>query len=113
MIIYHNPRCSKSRQTLAIIVAAGTTPSIVSYLNGGLSEAEVKDLLSKLGVTARAVIRKGEDAYKTLGLDKLHFSEEELIAAIVKHPKLLERPIVVKGSSAIIGRPPENVLALF
>ncbi len=86
---------------------------MVSYLNGGLSEAEVKELLSKLGVTARAVIRKGEDAYKTLGLDKLHFSEEELIAAIVKHPKLLERPIVVKGSSAIIGRPPENVLALF
>jgi arsenate reductase len=112
MIIYHNPRCSKSRQVLALIVAAGITPSIVSYLDGSLSEADVKDLLSKLGVTARAVIRKGEDAYKTLSLNKLHFSEQELIAAIAKHPKLLERPIVVKGSSAIIGRPPENVLTL-
>ena len=112
MIIYHNPRCSKSRQTLAIIVAKGITPSIVNYLDSVLSEADIKGLLSKLGVTARAVIRKGEDAYKTLGLNKLHFSEQELIAAIVKHPKLLERPIVVKGSSAIIGRPPENVLTL-
>jgi arsenate reductase len=113
MIIYHNPRCSKSRQTLALIEAEGITPAIVNYLDASLTETDIQDLLNKLGVAARAVIRKGEDAYKELGLSNMHFSEQQLIAAIAKHPKLLERPIVVKGSSAIIGRPPENVLALF
>lgn len=113
MIIYHNPRCSKSRQTLALIEAEGIAPSVVNYLDASLTETDIQDLLNKLGVAARAVIRKREDAYKELGLSNTHFSEQQLIAAIAKHPKLLERPIVVKGNSAIIGRPPENVLALF
>ena len=112
MIIYHNSRCSKSRQTLAIIESKGITPSVVNYLDAALTETDIKDLLSKLGVSARAIVRKGEAAYKELGLNNVHLSEQELIAAIAKHPQLLERPIVVKGQSAVIGRPPENVLAL-
>ena len=112
MIIYHNSRCSKSRQTLAIIESKGITPSVVNYLDAALTEADIKDLLSKLGVSARAIVRKGEAAYKELGLNNVNLSEQELIAAIAKHPQLLERPIVVKGQSAVIGRPPENVLAL-
>lgn len=112
MIIYHNSRCSKSRQTLAIIESKGITPSVVNYLDAALSETDIKDLLSKLGVSARAIVRKGEAAYKELGLNNVNLSEQELIAAIAKHPQLLERPIVVKGQSAVIGRPPENVLAL-
>lgn len=113
MIIYHNPRCSKSRQTLALIEQKGIKPSVVKYLDTALTEADIKELLSKLGVAARAIIRTGEDAYKELGLSGSGFSEQQLIAAIAKHPKLLERPIVVEGNRAIIGRPPENVLALF
>ena len=112
MIIYHNARCSKSRQTLALIEGAGIIPTIVNYLDAPLIEAEINDLLNKLGLEARAIIRSGEDAYKELGLGDGNLSEQNLIAAIAKHPRLLERPIVVKGNNAIIGRPPENVLKL-
>lgn len=112
MIIYHNTRCSKSRQTLALIEDAGIKPTIVNYLDAPLTEAKIKDLLNKLGLEARAIIRSGEDAYKELGLSDSNLPEQNLIAAIAKHPRLLERPIVVKGNNAIIGRPPENVLKL-
>lgn len=112
MIIYHNPRCSKSRQTLALIEDAGIEPTIVNYLEASLTEADIRDLLNKLNLEARAIIRRGEEAYKELDLSNSNLSEQQLIAAIAKHPKLLERPIVVKGNEAIIGRPPENVLEL-
>ena len=110
--IYHNPRCSKSRQTLALIEEKEVTPEIVLYLDQPLDEAKIADLLKKLGMSARDIIRKGEDAYKENNLSDKSLSDEALIEAIATYPKLLERPIVVKGDKAIIGRPPENVLSL-
>jgi len=110
--IYHNPRCSKSRQTLALIEEKGLQPDIVLYLNTPLVKANIRSLLVKLDMTARDIIRKGEDAYKENNLRDARLSDDELIQAIIDHPKLLERPIAVKGGKAVIGRPPENVLAL-
>jgi arsenate reductase len=110
--IYHNPRCSKSRQTLALIKERGVTPNVALYLEFPLTVSDVQELLSKLDMCARDIIRKGEDAYKEKGLNDTSLSEEALIQIIADHPKLLERPIVVKGDKAIMGRPPENVLAL-
>jgi arsenate reductase len=110
--IYHNPRCSKSRQTLALIEEKGLQPHIVLYLNTPLVKANIRSLLVKLDMTARDIIRKGEDAYKENNLRDERLTDDELIQAIIDHPKLLERPIAVKGSKAVIGRPPENVLAL-
>lgn len=107
--IYHNPRCSKSRQTLKLIEEAGETPEIILYLNEPLSSAEISELLGKLGFTdARALMRTGEAIYKELGL-KTETDQTALIEAMSQHPKLIERPIVVKGKAAILGRPPENV----
>ena len=106
--IYHNPRCSKSRQTLALIEAAGVEVETIFYLQTSPSEAEIKDILKKLGFkSARELIRKGESIYKELNLKDQH-NETALIAAMAAHPKLIERPIVVKGKQAILGRPPEN-----
>lgn len=109
--IYHNPRCSKSRQALELIREEDQEPEIIEYLKTPPDAATLKALLAKLGLTAREVLRKGEAVYKDLGLggDK---SEDELIAAIVANPILLERPIVVVGNKAIIGRPPEKVLEI-
>ena len=112
MIIYHNPRCSKSRQTLALLEKNGVEPTVVKYLETPLDGATIKGLLDKLNVDIRTIVRSGEEAYKQLGLDDTELSQQALIDAIVKHPKLLERPIVVKNNKAVIGRPPENVLAL-
>lgn len=110
--IYHNPRCSKSRQTLQLIEGKGVSPEVVLYLEAILSAAELKALLKKLAISPRQLLRKGEDAYKENGLSDTSLSDEELIAAMVKFPKLIERPIVVKGERAVLGRPPENVLEL-
>ena len=110
--IYHNPRCSKSRQTLALLEENGVTPEIVLYLETPPSEATLTELLGKLGIEARALLRKGEEAYKTNHLSNKDLSEQQLVAAMVSHPKLIERPIVVKGDKAVLGRPPENVLDL-
>lgn len=110
--IYHNPRCSKSRQTLALIEERGITPDIVLYLQTPPNEQTLTDILSKLGLSARNIMRKGEDEYKENQLADNSLSEEQLIAAMVKFPKLIERPIVVKDDKAILGRPPENVLSL-
>lgn len=109
LTIYHNPRCSKSRQTLALIEEAGAEHDIVRYLEDTLSADDIKTLLSKLGFdSARQLMRRGEAAYKEQGLAKID-DEEALIAAMVAEPKLIERPIVVKGGKAVLGRPPENV----
>ncbi len=109
--IYHNPRCSKSRNTLAILEENGLAPEVVLYLETPPDARQIKALLAKLGMKAAALVRRGEDDYKACGLGK-ESSEAELIAAMAAYPKLIERPIVVKGKKAVLGRPPENVLDL-
>lgn len=109
--IYHNPRCSKSRATLELLRAHGVQPEIVLYLETPPDQAELTKLLKKLGISAAQLLRRGEEDYKASGLDA-SASEAQIVAAMVKYPKLIERPIVVHGSKAVLGRPPENVLAL-
>lgn len=112
LTIYHNPRCSKSRQTLALIEDAGVTPTIVKYLDDNLTVDELRDLLQKLNMKSpQELMRKGETIYKSLDL-KSETNEDTLLEAMVAHPKLIERPIVVSGGKAVLGRPPENVNAL-
>lgn len=109
LMIYHNPRCSKSRQTLKLIEDAGVSVEVVLYLEDLLSEVDISTLLQKLDfASARQLMRKGEAIYKELNL-KEERDEAKLIAAMSKHPKLIERPIVVNNDKAILGRPPENV----
>jgi arsenate reductase len=111
--IYHNPRCSKSRETLALLQERGLAPKIVAYLEQPPSPAEIRDLLNLLGLDdARALMRKGEAEYKELGLDNPALGQDALIAAMASHPRLIERPIVVNGRQATLGRPPEKVLAI-
>lgn len=110
--IYHNPRCSKSRQTLTILQKNGIQPEVILYLETPLDTNELSSLTKKLGVKARDLLRKGEDEYKQLGLKDPSISETDILDAMFRHPKLIERPIVVKGDNAVIGRPPENVLEL-
>lgn len=112
LTIYHNPRCSKSRQTLELLQSNGQEPEIVLYLESPPSANTLKSLLAKLGIGARALLRKGEDAYKENQLKDDKLSEAELIDFMVRFPKLIERPIVVKGDKAVLGRPPENALEL-
>lgn len=112
LTIYHNPRCSKSRQTLNLLTERGIEPEIVLYLDTPPSHNELTDLLTKLGINARQLLRKGEEAYKSLNLGDPDLADEQLIQAMIDNPKLIERPIVVKGDKAILGRPPENVLDL-
>ncbi|WP_349973684.1 arsenate reductase (glutaredoxin) [Pseudomonas caspiana] len=110
LTLYHNPRCSKSRGALELLQARGLSPSIVLYLETPPDAGQLRDVLSKLGISARQLLRTGEDDYKTLNLADL--SDDALIDAMVAHPKLIERPILVAGDKAVIGRPPENVLEL-
>ncbi len=110
-VIYHNPRCSKSRNTLALLEENGISPEVVLYLENPLSASEIKALLVKLGISAAGLVRRGEADYKEAGLGA-GSGDDELIAAMAARPKLIERPIVVNGESAVLGRPPENVLEL-
>ncbi|MTD28583.1 arsenate reductase (glutaredoxin) [Erwinia sorbitola] len=111
--IYHNPRCSKSRETLALLTGRGITPQVILYLETPPDVATLKILLQKLGLTsARQLMRTKEDQYKAAGLDNTALSEEQLLAAMVAEPKLIERPIVVVNDKARIGRPPEQVLEI-
>lgn len=112
MIIYHNPRCSKSRQTLALIEENNVTPEIVEYLKTPLSADELKSIVSKLGVSVRDIIRNKESEYKENGLNDESLSDDAIYQVLANTPKLVERPIVVSGNNAVIGRPPENVLTL-
>ncbi len=109
--IYHNPRCSKSRTTLALLQEHGIEPEVVLYLETPPDEATLRCLLQRLGKSAKDIVRKGEDEYKTLGLSA-DTADEDVLVAMLRHPKLIERPIVVRGDRAVLGRPPENVLAL-
>ena len=110
MEILHNPRCSKSRATLSIILENNIQPTIRLYLDDPLSIEEIRNLLIKLDTTVDQIVRKNEEVYKKLNLKDS--DQDFLIANISKNPILLERPIVVKGEKAIIGRPPENVMKL-
>jgi len=107
--IYHNPRCSKSRQTLALLEEQGITPEVVLYLEAPPSPDALAGLIAKLGITPWALLRRGEAEFKALGLNQ-DMSDAALIDAMVSHPKLIERPIVVVGNQAALGRPPEQVL---
>lgn len=106
--IYHNPRCSKSRQTLELILAQGIEPSVVEYLNTPPSAAELKAILQKLGKPATEIVRRKEAQEE--GIDVNALSEDALISALANHPRAIERPIVVNGAKAAMGRPPESVL---
>ena len=108
MIIYHNPRCSKSRQALGILRENAEEPDVVEYLKEPLGQSELGALLQRLKVPAHNLLRTKEDEYNELGLSP-DASEEDILTAIEAHPILLERPIVVKGRRAVIARPPERV----
>lgn len=107
--IWHNPRCSKSRDTLALLEAEGVAPEVRLYLNDPPDEEELRDLLGKLGIGAAGLVRTGERIYRDLGFGD-DSDEALLIAAMAEHPVLIERPVVINGESAAIGRPPRNVL---
>lgn len=109
--IFHNPRCSKSRATLALLEEHGVEPDIVEYLKHPPDAAEIRSLLRKLGIPAKDLIRRGEAEFKASGRS-LDAPEDELIELMAAHPVLIERPIVVVGGRARIGRPPERVLEL-
>ncbi len=111
--IYHNPRCSKSRETLALLQSNGIEPQVVLYLDTPPDTDTLRTLLSQLGMrSARELMRQKEELYKTLGLADSALSEEPLLQAMVDNPKLIERPIVVANGKARIGRPPEQVLEI-
>ncbi|WP_313488353.1 arsenate reductase (glutaredoxin) [Pseudescherichia sp.] len=111
--IYHNPRCSKSRETLSLLKTHGVEPQVVLYLETPPDAVTLRDLLQMLNLTsARDLMRQKEDLYRSLNLADSTLSEEALIQAMVENPKLIERPIVVKQGQARIGRPPEQVLEL-
>ncbi|MGO3030084.1 arsenate reductase (glutaredoxin) [Pseudomonas helleri] len=112
LTLYHNPRCSKSRAALEILEARGLAPTVVRYLDTPLEATQLHSLLGKLGLSARQLLRSGEDEYKALNLADASLSDEQLIAAMAAHPKLIERPILVAGDKAVIGRPPEKVLEI-
>jgi arsenate reductase len=110
--IYHNPRCSKSRQALALLEEKGIAPKVVEYLKIPPSPAELKRILKKLGLKPRDILRTGETRYAELGLKDRELKDDALIALMVENPILIERPIVVSGDKAAIGRPPEAVLKI-
>ncbi|KAB7741254.1 arsenate reductase (glutaredoxin) [Parvibaculum sedimenti] len=113
VIIWHNPRCSKSRATLSLIEQHGLDPEIVDYLKTPPSADEIKSVLKKLRMKPRDLMRKGEQVYTDLGLDNEKLSDDQLVAAMAENPILIERPVVIFGARAKLGRPPEDVLDLF
>lgn len=112
VIIYHNPRCSKSREALRILQDHHINPTIIEYLKNPLTEKELKQLLKKLDISPRELMRKNEEVYKSLKLQDPKLDDKDLIAAICANPILMERPIVLCKDKAIIARPPERLLEL-
>jgi arsenate reductase len=112
MQYFHNARCSKSRGALELLRERGIEPQVVAYLEQPPSADQLRDLLRKLGISARGLLRTGEPDYAELGLADTSLDDEALIAAMVAHPVLIERPVFVHGERAVIGRPPERVLEL-
>ena len=110
--IFHNPRCSKSRQALQILHDNNCDIEIINYLEIDLDVSLIKDILHKLSLKPRDILRTSEQDYKDNNLKIDNFSDDDLIDYMIKYPKLIERPIVIKGDMAVLGRPPENVLEL-
>lgn len=110
--LYHNPRCSKSRDALNLLREQGHEPDVILYLETPPNAKTLKAIVEKLGISARELLRKGEDAYKDLNLADEKLSDAALIKAMVENPKLIERPIAINGDKAVIGRPPENVKSI-
>ncbi len=110
--IWHNPRCSKSRETLALLENKGISPEIYLYLNESPNADSIKSVLQKLNISARELLRSSEDAYKSQNLKDKTLTEAQLITAMAAEPKLIQRPIVVNGNQAKLGRPPEHVLEI-
>lgn len=112
VVIFHNPRCTKSRQTLQLLQDQGIEPEVVEYLKQPPSKTRLKQILKMLDMKPRELMRRKEKEYKELGLDDESLTQEQLIEAMIQTPKLIERPIVIKDSRAAVGRPPENVLEI-
>jgi len=112
-VIYHNPRCSKSRQTLELLNDRGIEADIVDYLRTPPDAATLSNILDMLGLEPRALMRSNEDEYRELSLGDASLTREQLIAAMVEHPRLIQRPIVIHEGKAALGRPPEQVLGIF
>ncbi len=108
--IFHNPRCSKSRATLTLLQEQGIEPEIVLYLESPPDAGELSIILDKLGMSPRELMRTGEAEFRQQGLDDESLTDDELITAMVANPKLIQRPIVLAGGRAAMGRPPESVL---
>lgn len=111
-LLYHNPRCSKSRGALDLLQENGIEPEIVRYLDEPLDAHGLRALLGKLGIRPRELLRTGEEEYRSLGLADESVGDDVIIEAMAAHPRLIERPILVRGDRAVIGRPPERVLEL-
>jgi arsenate reductase len=110
-IIYHNPRCQKSRQTLKLLQNHKIEPKVIEYLKSPFTSTQLQDVLSKLKLKPSQLIRRKEDLVKKLKLDLEN--EKQILTAMIEHPELIERPIVILGDKGVLGRPPENVCALF
>lgn len=110
--IYHNPRCSKSRQTLALLEESGVAHEVIDYQKAPPTVAELKKILKKLGLKPKDILRTGDARYAELGLKERDVSDDELLELMVRNPILIERPIVVAGGKAALGRPPEAVLKI-
>ena len=110
--IYHNPRCSKSRQTLQLLQENGIEPEIVLYLENTPSTDTLAKVIDTLGISVRELMRTGEAAYKENNLKDASLSDQQLLEAMIAHPKLIQRPIVLANGQARIGRPPESILEI-
>jgi len=109
LTVYQKPTCTKCRTTLRLLNERQVEVEVINYYENPITEAELRGLLRKLGLTASEIVRKDEPVAKDLGIGKKDFSDDELIALMAKHPDLIQRPIVVRGDHAVLGRPPENV----
>jgi arsenate reductase len=110
--IYHNPKCAKSRETLKLLETRGIEPTIIEYLKTPPSKTELANLVKRLGIEPRDLLRTKEPEYQQAGLANPKLSDSAILQAMIKHPKLIERPIVVAGKKAALGRPPENILKI-
>lgn len=112
VVIYHNPKCAKSRQALELLAARGIQPRIVEYLKTPPTQAELERILTLLGMQPRDLMRTKEPEYRQAGLGDPRLSRAALIRALIEQPRLMERPIVLAGGKAALGRPPENILSI-
>ena len=110
--IYHNPRCSKSRKTLALLEEHGITPVIVEYLQNPPDAAQLSEIMAKLGLTPRELMRTSEEDYQAAGEQLVNMDDDALTNWLSAHPKVIQRPVVITDKGACIGRPPENVLEI-